>query len=126
MLAMTDPAPFDRRAVRLHRDRAAATVDQVAPILHDAAERLLDRLDDTTRRFTRALDVGGRGAVAPSAARHGGIETVSCDLSPGMARRNGASLRRGRRGVAALRRRPASTWWWPACRCTGSTTCPAR
>jgi len=85
---MTDPAPFDRRAVRLHRDRAAATVDQVAPILHDAAERLLDRLDDTTRRFTRALDVGGRGAVAPL-LRARGIETTSCDLSPAMARCNG-------------------------------------
>ena len=85
---MIDPAPFDRRAVRLHRDRAAATVDQVAPILHDAAERLLDRLDDTTRRFTRALDVGGRGAVAPLLLARG-IETVSCDLSPAMARRNG-------------------------------------
>ena len=85
---MTDPAPFDRRAVRLHRDRAAATVDQVAPILHDAAGRLLDRLDDTTRRFTRALDVGGRGAVAPL-LRARGIETTSCDLSPAMARCNG-------------------------------------
>lgn len=85
---MTDPAPFDRRAVRLHRDRAAAMVDQVAPILLDAAERLLDRLDDTTRRFTRALDVGGRGVVAPL-LRARGIEVVSCDLSAGMARRNG-------------------------------------
>ncbi len=89
MEGMTDAAPFDRRAVRLHRDRAAATVDGVAPILQDAAERLLDRLDDTTRRFSRALDVGGRGVVAPL-LRGRGIETVSCDLSPAMARRNGA------------------------------------
>ena len=89
MGGMTDAAPFDRRAVRLHRDRAAATVDGVAPILLDAAERLLDRLDDTTRRFSRALDVGGRGVVAPL-LRGRGIETVSCDLSPAMARRNGA------------------------------------
>ena len=89
MGGMTDAAPFDRRAVRLHRDRAAATVDGVAPILLDAAERLLDRLDDTTCRFSRALDVGGRGVVAPL-LRGRGIETVSCDLSPAMARRNGA------------------------------------
>lgn len=53
-------------------------------MLRDCAERLLDRLDDTTRRFTRALDVGGRGVVAPL-LRARGIETVSCDLSPAMA-----------------------------------------
>ena len=82
---MTDITPFDRRAVRLHRERAAALVGRVAPVLHDAAERLLDRLDDTTRRFTRALDVGGRGAVAPL-LRARGVEVVSCDLSPAMAR----------------------------------------
>ena len=79
---------FDRPAVRRHRDRAAATVDAVEPILRDAAERLLDRLDDISIRFTRALDVGGRGVVAP-ALRARGIATVSCDLSPAMAARNG-------------------------------------
>ncbi len=78
---------FDRTAVRRHRDRAAATVGQVADILRDAAERLLDRLDDTTRQFTRALDVGGRGVVAPL-LRARGIAVVSSDLSPAMAARN--------------------------------------
>ena len=57
-------------------------------MLRDAAERLLDRLDDTTRRFTQALDVGGRGVVAPL-LRARGIEVVSCDLSPAMAALNG-------------------------------------
>lgn len=85
----TGPHVFDRAAVRRHRDRAAATVGQVEPILRDAAERLLDRLDDTTRRFTQALDVGGRGMVAPL-LRARGIATVSCDLSPAMAARNPA------------------------------------
>jgi NADH dehydrogenase [ubiquinone] 1 alpha subcomplex assembly factor 5 len=80
---------FDRRAVRLHRDRAARTVETVADLLQDAAQRLLDRLDDTTRRFSRALDVGGRGIVAPL-LRARGIATVSTDLSPAMARRNPA------------------------------------
>jgi NADH dehydrogenase [ubiquinone] 1 alpha subcomplex assembly factor 5 len=80
---------FDRRTHRLRRDRAAATVDRVDLILRDAAERLLDRLDDTTHRFTRALDVGGRGVVAPL-LRARGIETVSCDLSAAMAARNPA------------------------------------
>ena len=80
---------FDRRAVRLHRDRAAGTLDRVAPVLRDAAERLLDRLDDTTHRFTAALDIGGRGVVAPM-LRARGIGCVSCDLSAAMAARSGA------------------------------------
>ena len=79
---------FDRRAVRLHRDRAAPRVARVADVLRDAADRLLDRLDDTPRRFTRALDVGGRGVVAPL-LRARGIDVVSCDLSPAMAAING-------------------------------------
>ena len=81
------PEVFDRSAVRRHRDRAARSMDRVADVLRDAAERLLDRLDDTTQRFTQALDVGGRGAVAPL-LRARGIDVVSCDLSPAMAARN--------------------------------------
>ena len=88
MGSMSAPIVFDRRAVRLHRDRAAATVGQVADVLRECAERLLDRLDDTTRTFTRALDVGGRGVVAPL-LRTRGIEVVSCDLSARMAAING-------------------------------------
>ena len=90
MKSMTDGMHvFDRRAVRRHRDRAARTVNGVDDILRDAADRLLDRLDDTTRRFSRALDIGGRGAVAPR-LRARGIDVISCDLSPAMAARAGA------------------------------------
>jgi SAM-dependent methyltransferase len=85
---MMDPKVFDRRAVRLHRERAARTVASVADVLRDAAERLIDRLDDTTMKFTQALDVGGRGVVAPL-LRARGIDVVSCDLSPAMAALNG-------------------------------------
>lgn len=83
-----DPEIFDRSAVRRHRDRAARTVGRVADVLRDAAERLLDRLDDTTPQFRQALDVGGRGVVAPL-LRARGIEVVSCDLSAAMAGLNG-------------------------------------
>ena len=86
---MAAPRIFDPPAVRRHRDRAAARVDRVADLLTDLAERLLDRLDDTTRRFSQALDLGGRGVVAPL-LRARGIATVSCDLSPRMAARNPA------------------------------------
>ncbi len=78
---------FDRDAVRLHRDRAARLVGSVADLLRDGAERLLDRLDDMTGGFARALDIGGRGVVAPL-LRARGIAVVSSDLSPPMARAN--------------------------------------
>jgi SAM-dependent methyltransferase len=81
---------FDREAVRRHRDRASRTIDDVADILCDAAARLLDRLDDTTRRFTDALDVGGRGIVAPL-LREREMRVISCDLSAAMAARNGGA-----------------------------------
>jgi NADH dehydrogenase [ubiquinone] 1 alpha subcomplex assembly factor 5 len=81
---------FDRHAVRLHRDRAAAGVGQVAAVLEDAADRLLDRLDDITRHFTQALEIGGRGIVAPK-LRARGMQVVSSDFSPRMAALNGGA-----------------------------------
>jgi len=78
---------FDRRSVRLHRDRAAPRVEACAEILEAAADLLVERLDDVTRRFSRALDIGGRGFVAPRLAARG-IETVCCDLSGAMLRRS--------------------------------------
>ena len=80
---------FDRALVRRRRDRAAATVARVAPILEACADRLLDRLDDTTRRFSRALDLGGRGVLAPRLAARGIPFVVSADLSARMAARAG-------------------------------------
>jgi NADH dehydrogenase [ubiquinone] 1 alpha subcomplex assembly factor 5 len=88
MAAMDRMLVFDRAAVRWHRDRAAATVSRVADVLLAAADRLLDRLDDTASRFTRALDVGGRGVVAPL-LRQRGIDVVSSDLSLAMVARSG-------------------------------------
>jgi SAM-dependent methyltransferase len=89
-MAPMDPVNvFDRNAVRRHRDRAAALVGSVEGVLRDAADRLLDRLDDTTRRFTQALDLGGRGVVA-SALRARGIDVVSTDMSAAMLARSPA------------------------------------
>jgi SAM-dependent methyltransferase len=80
---------FDRALLRRRRDRAAAHVADVAPVLAAAADMLLDRLDDTTRRFSRALEIGGRGVVAPMLRARGIAEVVSLDLSPAMASRAG-------------------------------------
>ncbi len=89
MSQAASPAIFDRALLRQRRTRAAVTVGQVAPILEAAADLLLDRLDDTTRRFTRALDIGGRGVVAPRLQARGVPFVVSLDLAPAMAVRAG-------------------------------------
>lgn len=78
---------FDRRAVRLHRDRAAAHLDANDFLRCEVAERLLDRLDDVKRSFPCALDLGcATGTLGRLLAGRGGIDTlVQCDLSPRMA-----------------------------------------
>src|SRR6185295_11827207 len=84
---------FDRRLVRRHRDRAAATLDAHDFLFREVAERLADRLDDVTRKFPLALDLGCRGGEIAGALRgRGGIHTlVQCDLSTAMARRAAAN-----------------------------------
>jgi NADH dehydrogenase [ubiquinone] 1 alpha subcomplex assembly factor 5 len=80
-------APFDRRAVRAHRDRAAAGFGAHAFLKREAAVRLADRLDDIQRTFPRALDLGCHGGeLGKALTGHGGIEwIVSADPSPAMA-----------------------------------------
>jgi SAM-dependent methyltransferase len=91
---------FDRRLVRRHRDRAAANLDGHDFLFREVAERLADRLDDVTRKFPLALDLGCHGGeIAATLRNRGGIETlVQCDLSVGMARRARAN---GRLTIAA-------------------------
>jgi NADH dehydrogenase [ubiquinone] 1 alpha subcomplex assembly factor 5 len=90
---MSDTIPtgaiiFDRAAVRAHRKRAASRLEPVRTVLDDLAARVLDRLDDTSRRFNMALDLGGRGAVAPLLAARG-MTVISADLSASMAAHGG-------------------------------------
>ena len=83
---MTD-GPFDRRAVRLHRT-AAARNGEADFLFSDVAGRLADRLDDITRRFPVALELGARHG-AFSAAIAGKRKTdflIEADLSPAFAR----------------------------------------
>ncbi|WP_316979768.1 methyltransferase domain-containing protein [Shumkonia mesophila] len=89
---MADPMTvFDRRTVRLHRERAAKGLESFDFLFAEVGERLADRLDDVTRRFPMALDLGCHtGILAGRLAGRGGIETlVACDLSEAMARRAG-------------------------------------
>ncbi len=92
---------FNRRAVRRHRDRAAPGMarglegDDV--LLRESAERLSDRLDDVTRSFPLALDLGCHtGQLGRALRGRGGIKTlVQCDLSQAMAARAGALTETG-------------------------------
>ena len=79
---------FDRRLVRLRRDRAAAGLARHESLFCEIAERVADRLDDVKREFPRALDLGCHtGTLARLLGGRGGIEwLVQCDLSPAMAR----------------------------------------
>lgn len=79
---------FNRQMVRLHRDRAAAGLEDNDFLLREAAERLADRLDDIKRRFPHALDLGCHGGqLGRHLKSRGGIETlVQCDLSAEMVR----------------------------------------
>ena len=85
--------PFDRVQIRRQRERAAPGFHRHDFLLREVADRLLDRLQDTTRDYPRALDLGCHtGVLATSlarlpatAARIGAL--IQCDLSPRMAAR---------------------------------------
>ncbi|MCP5366865.1 MAG: methyltransferase domain-containing protein [Hyphomicrobiales bacterium] len=84
---MTDPIRiFDRALLRQRRDRAAPGLAGFDFLFRETAARLADRLDDITRTFPLALDLGCRGGeLAAAVAGHGGIETlVACDPSARM------------------------------------------
>ncbi len=77
---------FNRRVVRMHRDRAATQFAEHDFLFREIAERLLERLNDVTRRFPRALDIGGRtGLVSELIGARGDVEyLVCCELSERM------------------------------------------
>jgi len=75
---------FDFSAMRQHRERAAGRLAGAGVLLQELGERLLDRLDDTDRKFGAALDFGGRGVIAPALAARG-MAVASADFSPNMA-----------------------------------------
>jgi NADH dehydrogenase [ubiquinone] 1 alpha subcomplex assembly factor 5 len=81
---------FDRRAWRLHRDRAARSGG--VEFLHgEIADRLLDRLGDFPQRFPLVLDWGAHhGALAGALARRPGVErVVAAEPAAGFLRRLG-------------------------------------
>lgn len=96
---------FDRRLVRLHRERAARQAEPVDFLFRATADSLVDRLGDIQRDFPMALDLGCHGgevarALAAAAHETGRIgHLVQADMAPGLARR--AALATGRPSLAA-------------------------
>ncbi len=82
-------APFDRRRLRLRRNRAAAGFAAHDFLFREVADRLGERLGDLARRFPLALDLGCHaGATAAAALASGKLDgVVACDIAPAMARR---------------------------------------
>ncbi|GAB5470063.1 MAG: methyltransferase domain-containing protein [Rhodospirillales bacterium] len=88
--AASAPRLFDRRAVRLHRDRAAAGLAAHDFLLREVGARLLERLDETLRDFPLALDLGCHdGTLAKLVQGQGSKRRIGTllqtDLSPVMA-----------------------------------------
>jgi len=86
---------FDRRVVRLHRDRAAAGFADHDFLLREVAARLADRLTDIKRDFARVLNLGAHaGEMADALTGRAGRDLlVHADMSPAMAARaRGAGL----------------------------------
>ncbi|MGB0671969.1 MAG: methyltransferase domain-containing protein, partial [Rhodospirillales bacterium] len=97
---MSDPMQvFNRRLKRQHRDRAAPRFAEHAFLKEEAAERLLDRLDDLNRTFADVLDLGCHtGEVGCLLRTRPGVERlIQCDLSAAMA---GQATRNG--GLTAV------------------------
>lgn len=74
---MADPITvFDRQILKLRRDRAATKAQDYNFLFAETAERLADRLDDTTRKFPLAVDLGCHsGELGRIIGKRGGIET---------------------------------------------------
>lgn len=83
---------FDRHKVRRHRNRAAAELSNNDFLFAETGERICDRLDDISRKFPVALDLGCRtGGLNRMLGKRGGIKKlVQCDLAQAMSDRAGA------------------------------------
>lgn len=92
---MNAPEIFDRRSVRLARDRAAADWAEHAFLYEEVCERLCERLELIQRRFPRALVLGARdGGMARRLSGQFGVEVcVQAELSEAMLRAGGEGLR---------------------------------
>lgn len=91
------PILFDRAAQILRAERASPRFDDADFLHRRAAEGLMERLSDVSRRFERAVVVGSGGGVYARALRsRGDIETVrQIEPMPAFAERAGAEIAEG-------------------------------
>lgn len=77
---------FDRQLLAKRRSKAALTLPSHDFLFREVAERLSERLEDTTRRFPVGLDLGCRGGIMrETLGVRGGVEQwFFSDLSPAM------------------------------------------
>lgn len=83
---MTPPSIFNRRLLAQNRNRAAKHFSQYDFLVQEVAENIALRLEDSSRIFPVALDMGCRlGQLASVLQGKSGIETlVQADISPRM------------------------------------------
>jgi NADH dehydrogenase [ubiquinone] 1 alpha subcomplex assembly factor 5 len=87
-MATSEIVVFDRALLRRRRDRAARRPGDHDFLFRETAERLVDRLDDVSRDFGAALDIGARdgGLSRALTTRRKAAAVHACDLSEGFAR----------------------------------------
>ncbi len=90
--SVTGPDPllvFDRASLRRRRERAERTWDERSFIKREIAGRLVERVDDVRRSFSKVLDLGSHGDEVATALN--GRPTIGwllrSDLGQGFARR---------------------------------------
>ncbi len=77
---------FDRKSLRLHRDRASAKIYEYDFLFKVLAERLSDKLLDVKRSFSMALELGCHQQILGAALQSTGKvkNIISCDISEKM------------------------------------------
>ena len=91
------PAPpklFDRHLHRRNRDRAALNYDDYAFLKQRESSHLIERLEDVTREFPRALDLGAHdGTLTRLLAAHPQVHSVDAgEVSPRFRERAGLQM----------------------------------
>ena len=82
-------APFDRKLLRIRRQRAAGNLARHDFLLRETGGRLLERIADERREFSLALNLGCHAGeicdLLPQYPGHGIGQIVQCDMTYGMA-----------------------------------------
>lgn len=77
---------FDRARITRNRDRASSRFREYAFLKGRESTQLLERLNDTSREFERALDIGAHDGQACEALRESGKvkNIIALEAAPGM------------------------------------------